>query len=295
MSIEQLEARFGIPGAAQVSTGMNGLPKLTLRHGSGASAEVYLHGAHVTSWKDASGKELFFLSRQSWFEAERPIRGGIPVIFPQFGGRGPLPAHGIARIHAWQLVKTETLPGGDVRAVLRLEPNEAIRALWPHPFRLELRVRLGAALTLELTAANTGAEAFDFTTAFHTYFAVGDIRRVGVRGLKGVTFVDSLRDNAREVEPRERITFDRETDRVYVNAPDRMYIDEESAGGFVIQKRGMADAVVWNPWIEKSKRMPDFGDEEYVGMVCVETGNVDKPVRLAAGESWTGGTEFTAT
>jgi len=31
--------------------------------------------------------------------------------------------------------------------------------------------------------------------------------------------------------------------------------------------------VVWNPWIAKARRMTDFGDEEYYGMVCVETTN----------------------
>jgi len=29
--------------------------------------------------------------------------------------------------------------------------------------------------------------------------------------------------------------------------------------------------VVWNPWVEKSARMPDFGADEWPRMCCVET------------------------
>ena len=35
-----------------------------------------------------------------------------------------------------------------------------------------------------------------------------------------------------------------------------------------------ASTVVWNPWIAKARQMPDFGDEEYERMLCVESGNV---------------------
>jgi D-hexose-6-phosphate mutarotase len=43
---------------------------------------------------------------------------------------------------------------------------------------------------------------------------------------------------------------------------------------------------VWNPWIAKAKAMPDFCDEEYREMVCVESGNVaDNRLTLAPGET----------
>ena len=35
-----------------------------------------------------------------------------------------------------------------------------------------------------------------------------------------------------------------------------------------------AQTVVWNPWIDKARAMPDYGDEEWPQMVCVEAVNV---------------------
>lgn len=287
---------FTIPGAVAIAPGNGGLPKVTLTHPSGASAEVYLHGAHVASWRDAKGNELLFLSRASNWASDKPIRGGIPVCWPQFGGQGPLPQHGFARTNPWSLIRTEKLDNGDVQVTLRLAENDATLKLWPHRFAFELRVALAeSSLALAARVQNTGEQPFDFQIALHTYFAVADIQRTAVCGLQGTTFIDSLRNHAREVEPRAEVRFDQETDRVYVNAPDELSIRDEASGRvFSIRKTGMADAVVWNPWIEKSKRMPDFGDDEYPRMVCVETGNMATRVALAPQQEWQGATGISA-
>jgi len=41
----------------------------------------------------------------------------------------------------------------------------------------------------------------------------------------------------------------------------------------VVAKDGSRTTVVWNPWQDRSQRLPDFGDEEYREMVCVEAVN----------------------
>ena len=46
------------------------------------------------------------------------------------------------------------------------------------------------------------------------------------------------------------------------------------------------DVVVWNPWVDKSKRMEDFGDSEFESMVCVEPGRVSKPFSLPPGGAY---------
>jgi len=44
--------------------------------------------------------------------------------------------------------------------------------------------------------------------------------------------------------------------------------------------------VLWNPWIAKAQQMPDFGNEEYKQIVCVESGNVGQNrVTLAPGRT----------
>ena len=53
-----------------------------------------------------------------------------------------------------------------------------------------------------------------------------------------------------------------------------------------VSKSGSVSTVVWNPWIDKSKRMADFGDDEWPEMVCIETANVGSGrIELTPGES----------
>lgn len=285
---------FGIPNAVTITEGNGGLPKVVLTHAKGSSCEVYLHGAHITSWKNNKGEQLFFLSRESWWQSDKPIRGGIPVIFPQFGGMGPLPAHGFARASEWQLVRTELLDDGMVTADLQITETAETLAIWPHRFAFGLRVMLDeSALTVSAQVINTGGQPFGFMMALHTYFQVADITKTAVRGLQGTTYIDTLQENARIVESRPEIRFAAETDSVYPNAPDALRVEDEGSGRTIaIDKRGMPDAVVWNPWIAKSQRMPDFGDDEYVRMVCVETGVIETKPTLAPGEKWEGETTF---
>ncbi|MHB0935611.1 MAG: D-hexose-6-phosphate mutarotase [Armatimonadota bacterium] len=291
--IEELQSQFGVQGAVNFSTGNNGLPTVQLTHRSGAGAEVYLHGAHITSWTNSQGDELFFVSRESFFAPDKPIRGGIPVIFPQFGG-GPLPQHGLARISDWTPAQTGVGEDGTVSLVLSLTDAPATQALWPYAFALELGVQLREDnLTVTYRARNTGREAFDYYAVLHTYFRMADIHTASLYGLEGITFIDSLRDDIREVEARPVIRFAEETDRIYVDAPNTLCLkDEASNRTFTIEKRNMPDVVVWNPWIAKAQRMPDFGDDEYQWMVCVETGNMAGPRTLSAGDEWYGETTF---
>ena len=129
---------------ASITPGAGGMPKLTLTAPDGARAEVYLYGAHVTSWIPAggAGEERLFMSRVSAFKPGAPIRGGVPLVFPQFGGGGPLPLHGIIRIQSWELAALDECDGR-ATATLRLVDSDATRALWPHAFQTELTVTVG--------------------------------------------------------------------------------------------------------------------------------------------------------
>jgi glucose-6-phosphate 1-epimerase len=265
------------------------LPSLTLAHPSGARAEVYLQGAHVARWTDAAGEDLLFLSRESRFESGVPIRGGVPVVFPQFADRGPLPKHGFARTTPWEVVEEGTDAEGAAFALLRLTDTPSTRELWPRPFRVELRVSLDAALTLELRVVNPGEESMEFTCALHTYLRVGDVRRAAVEGLRGVTYVDKVYNGAARVEEREEVAIRGEVDRIYRHAPDRLGVRDPARGRrLVVAQEGFADTVVWNPGEALARRLPDLGDEEYREMLCVEAANAATPVRLEPGAEWRG-------
>lgn len=283
----ELNREFGILGRVCVKTGCGGLPKVVLAHASGAAAEVYLLGAHVASWKTADGKERLFLSGRSLFEEGKAIRGGVPLVFPQFGD-GPLPKHGLVRTRSWKLLRTSVSSAGVVEAVFGLAIAVADCAAWPHDCTLEYTVRLDSELVLDLKAVNAGTKPLAFQAALHTYFAADDIHKAGVCGLNGREFLDSLKNRQRGTETRESIPFAAETDRIYLDVPSELGVTGTTSegGGIRIRTRNLPDAVVWNPWIEKSKKLDDFGDDEYRRMVCVETGTVIPGVTLPPGLAW---------
>jgi len=281
------------PNQSTLKCGVNGLPYLELRNPSGAQLDIYLHGAHATSWRTAEGRQMLFMSKKSFFKPNSPIRGGIPVVFPQFGD-GPLPKHGFARINDWTFLNSQLTEDDCVEARLEMSENQQTFKLWPHKFRLELLFRLKAAeLEISFSITNTGKKKFEFKNGLHTYFAVVDIGQASLAGLIGAGFVDFLGDKTVRAETREKIKFERETDRIYPSAPNTVVL--EDAGNrrkVVIEKQGMNDVVIWNPWVEKSKRMEDFGDDEYNKMVCVETGNLHDSVFLPPGTTRNSLTRF---
>ncbi|CAN5647559.1 D-hexose-6-phosphate mutarotase [soil metagenome] len=269
-----------------VTEGRGGMPKVVLRHPSGAAAELYLYGAHLTSWRSADGEELLFLSEQAVFVPGKGIRGGVPIVFPQFGA-GPLPQHGFARSQEWTLEESGSSADGAVFARLVLRDNEETRTLWPHPFLAEVTVSLADSLHVGLAVTNTGDDPFSFTAALHSYFAVADVRETTVEGLRGIRYRDKVQDGIEVLDTEDAVRFRGETDRVYLGAPSMVRI-RGAAGGRTIElrKEGFADLVVWNPWSEWSRSKEDFGDEEYLRMVCAEAAQVADPVHLEPGQSW---------
>ncbi|XP_057430429.1 putative glucose-6-phosphate 1-epimerase [Lotus japonicus] len=286
-----------------LTKGVNGLDKVLLRESRGSSAEVYLYGGQVTSWKNDHGEELLFLSSKAMFKPPKAIRGGIPICFPQFGSLGTLDSHGFARNRFWTIdndpspFSTNTLNKAFVDLILK--PSEEDMKIWPHSFEYRLRVALGPGGDLMLTSRvrNTSSDGkpFSFTVAHHTYFSVSDISEVRVEGLETLDYLDFLQNKERFTEQGDALTFESEVDKIYVSTPTKIaIIDHEKKRTFVLLKDGLPDAVVWNPWDKKAKALADFGDDEYKHMLCVEAAAIEKPITLKPGEEWKGRLELSA-
>lgn len=270
-----------------IAPGAGDLPKLTLVAPDGAQAEVYLHGSHVTSWIPAGGSERLFLSRTAAFRPGAAIRGGVPVIFPQFSGMGPLPAHGFARVTPWEFAGAEAV-GNGATATFRLCDTEDTRRLWPHPFLAELIVAIGGpALAVTLAVTNTGAEPLAFTAALHTYLAIADIAATTVEGLAGLRYLDKAGGGVERRQESPQVGFAGEVDSVYYDAPAKVRLVEPGRIT-VIRSAGFTDAVVWNPGAALCARMRDMEPDDYRRFVCVEAAHVGAPARLAPGERWEG-------
>jgi glucose-6-phosphate 1-epimerase len=251
-----------------------------------STAEIYLHGAHVTNFKKHGEAPLLFLSQCSRFEEKQPIRGGIPVIFPWFGAREGMGMHGFARVHSWEL--KEVLPAADGSVSVRLRlPDYPEAGAFP-AFAAEYVVTVNENLTLELIVANKSTDTnLEFEECLHTYFAIEDISATRIVGLKGVSYLDKVANLAKKTETAEAIQVASEVDRVYLDATGAVEIHDHRLGRVIrVDKENSASTVVWNPWIAKAQQMPDFGNDEYQKMVCVESGNVNvNKIVLAPGKT----------
>src|SRR5215469_13824744 len=263
-----------IPARVVFLEGQGGMPMLKITTAQ-STAEIYMHGVHVTHFQKRDEPPLLFLSEGSHFEPGDPIRGGIPVIFPWFGAREGAGMHGYARLKPWDL--KEISPGSDGSISVRFRlPNCPESQAYP-AFAADYMVTVGEALTLELIVANKSADStFEFEQCLHTYFAVGDVKDASVVGLKGLSYLDKVANFAKKTESNDAIGISSEVDRVYLDATGSVEIHDRRLGRTIsIEKEHSASTVVWNPWIAKAQQMHDFGPNEYLKMVCVESGNVN--------------------
>jgi glucose-6-phosphate 1-epimerase len=264
------------------------MPKITLMAGN-SQAVIYCHGAHVVSWT-VRGVEQLFMSSKAVLKPPKAIRGGIPVCWPQFSDLGSLGQHGFARNAPW----TPVVHPEGASAIFRLSSKSTDPALlgaWAYPFELELQVTLSDdTLVQEFTVRNTGDKTFAFTTALHTYFAVPDATEATVDGLTGTRYLDSLDGRAEKVDSDPAVAFLGEVDRIYLGVSRELAVRMGASERVVTLTTSdtLGDAVVWNPWIDKAKKMTDFGDDEYRGMLCVEVAQCRPAVVLAPGAHWVG-------
>ncbi|KAH1067895.1 hypothetical protein J1N35_032882 [Gossypium stocksii] len=255
----------------ELSKGFNGLEKIILREARGSSAEVYLYGGHVTSWKNEHAEELLFFSTKAMNSC---VKHSLYSIFSPFIGHTR---------HCLSLQK-------------QFEEEFQYASL-NYEFRLRVALGLGGdlMLTSRIRNMNTNGKPFTFAFAYHTYFSVSDISEVRVEGLGTLDYLDNLQNKERFTEQGDAITFETEVDRIYLSAPTKIAIlDHEKKRTFAIRKDGLPAAVVWNPWDKKAKALADFGDDEYKLMLCVETAATEKPITLKPGGEWRGSQELCA-
>jgi D-hexose-6-phosphate mutarotase len=277
------------PEGARLEQGKGGLDRLALDAAAG-EALVYVQGAHVAHFQPKGGRPVLWMSAASRFEAGKPLRGGVPVCFPWFGpkaGAPEAPMHGFARILPWTLAAVTRGTDGSLRAELELGPEEAARGGFATELVPSLAVVVSRSLRVELTVRNAGTAAATFEEALHSYFAVSDVRKVRIGGLEDVGCVDKTAGMVRRSPAGEPIVIAAETDRVYTGATGTVTVEDPGwRRRIVVAKHGSATTVVWNPGVAKAKAMPDFGDDEWTGMVCVETANaLDDAIHLSPGDS----------
>ena len=286
MDITTLNENFGIPGVLTFE--QHGELTCAVITSPAASATVYLQGGHVTEWQPAGEKPVLFMSAASAFKKGKAIRGGIPVIFPWFGDRHdgqPGPAHGFARTEEWEF-GFAALAGDELHMSLLLTPNETSRALGFDHFRVVYHLTIGHTLNLKLTAVSDGEAPLVYEEAFHTYFAVGDVRQTSVVGLHNVAYLDKRDGGARKTQTEDPLILTRDTDRVYLDTQATCVIDDKAnARKITVAKSNSSTTIVWNPWAELTAKMADMEPGSWAEMICIETANAaDASITLSHGE-----------
>jgi glucose-6-phosphate 1-epimerase len=290
-TVAGLDHQLEIPGLARISEGNSGLARVQIT-GAFGDAEVYLHGAQVTSWKPVGNEEVLFVSTKSRWEEGEAIRGGIPICFPWFRGKpddSHAPAHGVVRTKTWQLESIVELENGEnqseVAVTMFTQSDEHTRKWWPGEFRLVHRVTFGAELRLELVCTNTGTMPFRCEEALHTYNRIADIQDAQLHGLDGVSYLDNTESN-KEKTQRGDVIVASPTDNAYRKTQNEVDLfDANKKRRIRLRKEHSLSTVVWNPWSEGAARLKDLGDGEWKQFLCVEAGNImDAAIQLAPGE-----------
>jgi len=306
---------------------MDKLESVTLSVGEGdarAHCTICRFGAHIVSWMapsvDKAPKERLWMSSLSCVDGSAPIRGGIPIAWPQFADNGPMKLHGFAREKLWSVGHREISSESDTIA-LSLDSDDSgmedTRTKWnfPHAFTLQLTIRLSVhSLHMALAVSNKGTAPLPFTGCLHTYLLTDDSSRCSIEGLSSMRFTDKV-DGYLSKGPVEQV-LDIATemassahlcegkyflDRIY-DKPDSCRVEEStlclvdasapahSVRTNVQQSGSWPQWVVFNPWIEgkKGDKGPDFDDDGYKHMVCLEPAIATEAVIVAPGECWVG-------
>ena len=283
--IATLNKNFGIAGQLEFVPDAGGLVIARIAN-SHAQSAIALQGAHIMTFQPNGEQPVVWLSPAAKLVQGKSIRGGVPICWPWFGAHASVPtfpAHGFARTAQWQVVASEALPDGGTRIIFELPQSAMPPAQWPHPCRVRFVATVGKTLTVELITENTGNTEFEIGEALHTYFTISDVDALRITGMEDCIYLDKV-GVAQTRTQQGAIQIASEVDRIYIDTEADCLIEDRGFERRIrIAKSGSRSNVVWNPWIEKSAKMGDFGSNiGYRGMVCVESANAASNVVAVA-------------
>lgn len=245
------------------------------------------YGGQLLSWQSAEGRERLYYPESLQLLPGRALRGGVPICFPQFSGRGPLPKHGLVRTRPWRLCAQN-----DTSLVLCIEDDADTRAQWPHAFALQQTLTLSAeGLSIALDVHNCDSSPLTFTAALHTYLRVPDVRDCALQGLHAHDYEDAA-DQGRYKRQLGALRIAGEVDRVFSNAPSRLHLHYGQGEILQIEQGGFADTVVWCPGPQLAATLSDMPATDWQHLLCVEAAAAAQPVTVATGGHWQGWQRF---
>lgn len=267
-----------------------------------SSVAIHLFGATVTSWK-IDEKEQIFLSDKAVLDGSKAIRGGIPLVFPQFGRPDEgMPQHGFARSNYWALEGVDTEGETEIRARFTLSQNQSTLKVWPFCFKLTYLVTLRPhSLVTSLEILNTDTKPLVCQALLHSYLRVRDIHHVVLKGFTNIPYIEKVGWNTgpQPGDPSEGTSIASEVDRIYtpgsvqeaggevevelkenealmtVSIAAHLHTETAFKSCPLVTPVG-PDCVLWNGWVQKIKALADMQDEAWRTYVCIEPGLVSE-------------------
>ncbi len=266
--LNKLNAKFGAADRIAFRESPCGLPEAILVNTHG-HCEISLYGGQVLNYRPMGHAPTLFNSRASAHERGKRIFGGIPLCWPWFGeaGEPELPRHGFARLSQWEVLST-TYDSSTSEITLGLIYNDQTLTLWPHRFELVQRITLSDNLTITVSSYNRDKHPFRISQSIHPYFKVRDIAGIAIHGLDGHTYTEGADKEDKVL--RGNLTID-EFKYALFDAPDHAVAIRDSAlrRDILLKYHDMQHLVVWNPGRKQAAAIPDFGNDEYTGMLTV--------------------------
>ena len=265
---------------------------LTLQSHDGARIAVSLFGGQLSSWQTSDGRERLFISRNAHWDGLHPIRGGVPIIFPQFGAAGPGPRHGIARTLMWTLANRSNDKDQPAQMQLQLISSIASKkmsdgAVVMQTFTLQLTINFsGNALHITLDIGNTSASTLTFCAALHTYLKC-NVEKSCIYGLQHNTYRDAVDNDLLKNDAEKMLQIEREVDRLYLNTSSDIELRDDT-GIMTLSQTGFPDTVVWNPWVDKTRSLTDCTPHDYLNFVCIESALAAVAQQLPPQQRWRG-------
>ena len=256
-----------------------------------ASVRVAQNGGQIFGFDRVGEPPVLWISPSAIYKSGVALRGGIPICWPWFGPHPKdesLPQHGFARIMPWELEDFYESDKGVTVSSFKLTDSKQTMNMWPHRFELTLHVEVSKALKIRLVTKNKDERPFEITQALHSYFFVGDIGQVEIDGLDGKEYVDVT--TGKSHVQKGPLVIDGETDRIYRHKATCRLVDKSIGRTITVEPKGSGSTVVWNPWKEKACSLPDFPDDGYRNMVCIEAANsgvMDDKVVVDPGQEYT--------
>ena len=224
--------------------------------------KINLLGAQLLSAEICEGIEIFYSSPIP--NKYNITRGGVPIIFPQFGNFGRLKKHGFARDLNWIKLDSKNINGEEV-VKYSLITSIYEQLDWDFKAELSLTFKLikNVSLSINFMIQNIGKESFSFTGGLHPYFRVKNRKKLKIIGLEECEYIDT--------DPlinTFHLNGDSGIERLFLTNSD---IDVYTGYKWLKLKiRGFENWMVWNPGILGAKCIDDLPDKDWDKFVCIE-------------------------